>query len=321
MFSCAYMNTITSPPFLERLSALGDETRTRILALLERSEMTVSELCSVMQIPQPSVSRHLKTLTSDGWIEARADGRSRHYRLADKLEPAARELWRIIREEVSATDPFGNDTERAKGVLQQRRRRSAAFFREAAGRWDDLRAELFGSSAAFAPLLGLLDPSWTVGDLGTGTGALADTVSPFVERVICVDRSDEMLAAARVRLEGRSNVDLRAGELEDLPVADEELDVAVLALVLHYVVQPATVLAEVRRTLRPGGSIVLVDMRAHQHGVGYLEDMGHVWPGFEADMVERWLTDAGFGAIRVAALRPDLDASGPPLFLASAKRR
>jgi len=319
MFPSAYMNTTATTPILERLSALGDETRTRILALLERSEMTVSELCSVLQIAQPNVSRHLKTLTSEGWIEARAAGRSRHYRLAAELEPAALGLWQIVRDEVTGTAPFNTDADRAGAVLDERGRQSAAFFAEVAERWDEVRADLFGSSAAAAPLLGLLRAEWTVGDLGTGTGALAETIAPFVQKVIGVDRSGEMLEAAKVRTESLDSVDLRLGELEGLPIEDAELDVAILALVLHYVVDPVAVLHEVARALKPGGSVIILDMREHQRGVGYLEDMGHVWPGFATADLRSWLERSGFSGINVTSLRPDLSASGPPLFLASAR--
>lgn len=319
MFIFECMNT-NSTSILDHLSALGDETRTRILTLLEQSEFTVSELCNVLQMPQPNVSRHLKTLTSEGWLRARADGRSRHYRLTPTLDRGAEQLWALVRTEVAGHGIYAIDAERAGTVLDARRLRSAAFFADAAGRWDDLRTELFGPSASFAPLLGLLNPDWVVGDLGAGTGSFSETLAPFVRRVVGIDRSAEMLAAARLRLEGVGNVDLRQGDLEELPIADGELDVAVLALVLHYVVDPALVLKEVHRALRPGGRVIVVDMRAHERGHGYAEEMGHVWPGFELGQVEHWLADAGFDAPRTQPLRPDPIASGPLLFLASAAR-
>ena len=319
MFIFEYMNT-NSTSILDHLSVLGDETRTRILTLLERSEFAVSELCTVLQMPQPNVSRHLKTLTCEGWLQARADGRSRHYRLATTLDRGAQELWTLVRTEVAGHGIYAIDAERAGTVLDVRRRRSAAFFADAAGRWDDLRAELFGPSASFAPLLGLLSCDWVVGDLGAGTGEFSEMLAPFVRGVVAIDRSAEMLAATRLRLEGADNVDLRQGNLEELPIADGELDVAVLALVLHYVVDPALVLKEVHRALKPGGRAIVVDMRAHERGLGYAEEMGHVWPGFELGQVERWLGDAGFGAPRTQPLRPDPVASGPLLFLASAAR-
>lgn len=306
------------PPILERLSVLGDETRTRILVLLERSEFTVGELCSVLQTPQPTVSRHLRTLASEGWVQARVDGRNRHYRLSPSLDASARALWRIVRDEIGSDGAYGADVERSRAVLDQRRMRSAAFFAETAERWDSMRAELFGSGSDLAPLLGLIESGWVVGDLGSGTGALSARLAPFASRVVAVDRSEEMMAAARLRLEGVSNVDLRTGELEALPVEDGELDLAVLALVLHYVVDPPAALREVHRALAPGGKLVMVDMRPHDRTVGWSETMGHVWPGFEPERIGAWLTDAGFGSARVVSLPPDPGASGPLLFLASA---
>ncbi|MDX1647536.1 MAG: metalloregulator ArsR/SmtB family transcription factor [Longimicrobiales bacterium] len=314
------MNTTAAPPILERISVLGDETRTRILSLLERSEFTVSELCSVLQTPQPTVSRHLKTLASEGWVEARAEGRKRHYRLSPGLDDSARALWRIVREEIGGRGVYAADAERARAVLEHRRLRSTRFFAESAEAWDEMRAELYGSVAGFAPLLGLVEAGWTVGDLGTGTGLLASRLAPFAKTVVAVDRSEEMLAAARVRLEGVENVELRLGHLEDLPVEDGELDVAVLALVLHYVVDPPVVLDEVLRALTPGGRLLLLDMRRHQRGAGFTETMGHVWPGFESERLAAWLVDAGFVAQRVVHLPHDPEASGPLLFLASARR-
>jgi ArsR family transcriptional regulator len=312
------MNTTIAPPILDRLSALGDESRTRILALLERSELTVTELASVLQIAQPTVSRHLKTLAAEGWVEARADGRNRHYRLAPGLDGAARGLWRIVRDEIGGGGVYAVDAERARGVLEQRRLRSAEFFATAAERWDEVREQLFGSAAGLAPLLALIDAQWTVADLGVGTGALAQTLAPFAGRVIGVDRSEQMLGASAHRLGTQANVELRRGELEALPIGNAEVDLAVLALVLHYVVDPPAVVREVHRVTKAGGRLLLLDMRRHDGGPWDTEEMGHVWPGFETERVEAWLSEAGFVDVRVVPLPPDPKAEGPLLFLASA---
>jgi ArsR family transcriptional regulator len=313
------MNTLDAP-ILDQLSALGDPTRSRILAILERSEFTVSELCSVLQLPQPTVSRHLKTLAGEGWVTARADGRNRHYRLSGGLEGHARELWRIVRQELEDTPAFHADAERTRTVLAERRLRSQEFFAQSAHHWDDLRADLFGGRGDLLPLFGLLDGRWTVGDLGTGTGALAAAVAPFVRRVIGVDRSQEMLEAAAVRFQDDDHVELRRGDLEALPLDDGILDLAVLSLVLHYVVDPADALGEVHRTLAPGGRVLLVDMRAHDRGPEYAEEMGHVWPGFEPGRVAEWLAQAGLLDVRLVNLPPDPQAKGPALFLATARK-
>jgi SAM-dependent methyltransferase len=314
------MNTMTQAPLLDRLGALADETRIRLLAQLERSELTVSELCTVLQLPQPTVSRHLKTLLSDGWVEARAEGRNRHYRIAAELDDPARSVWAIVHGELQAGETYAADEERANVVLSQRRLRSSAFFAQSAEAWDALRAELFGSATGLAPLLGLLDSGWDVGDLGVGTGALAARIAPFVERVIGVDRSSEMLEAAGARLEHLPNVELRRGELESLPLADESLDLAILALVLHHVVSPLQALREARRVLRPGGRLLLLDMRPHDRGREYADEMGHVWAGFAEERMAEWLEDANYRGHRIVPLPPDPEASGPLLFLATADR-
>jgi ubiquinone/menaquinone biosynthesis C-methylase UbiE/DNA-binding MarR family transcriptional regulator len=314
------MNTTAAPPILDHLSALGDETRTRILALLERSELTVSELCDAVQLPQPTVSRHLRTLADDGWVVSRAEGRNRHYRVSPVLDGASLELWRIVRDDLKKHAVYAADAERARGVMAERHRRAATFFAGVADRWDDLRVQLFGSRAELLPLFALLDERWTVGDLGCGTGALAALLAPFVRRVIGVDRSDAMLAAARRRLESIDNVELRAGDLEDLPIADGDLDLAVLSLVLHYVVDPRDVLREAHRTLRPGGRVLLVEMRSHERGAEYAEEMGHVWPGFDPARMTEWLCEAGFQKVQARPIPPDPAARGPLVFVASGTR-
>ena len=316
------MNTIlTPPPILDLVSALGDETRTRILVLLERGEFNVSELCRALQLPQPTVSRHLRTLAEDGWVTVRSEGRMRHYRFSDALGERHRQLWSLVRSDLRGLPTYAADAERAQGVLADRRRRSAEFFAASADRWDDLRRELYGSRAEFLPMLGLLEPNWVVGELGIGTGGLAETLAPFVARVVGVDRSAPMLAAAQARLTVFDNVELRSGELESLPVEDSEFDLAVLSLVLHYVLEPNEVVAEAARVLRPGGRLLVVDMRAHERGPAYAREMGHVWPGFTTEQIHGWLETAGFQHIHVRPLPPDPEAQGPLLFLASARKR
>src|SRR5687767_1872811 len=215
---------------LEHMTALSDPTRCRMLLLLERQELTVSEVCVVLQMPQSSVSRHLKTLADDDWVVSRRDGTSRFYSMAlDDLDPGAKSLWPLIREQVAATSGAGQDDRRLRGVLARRRAKSQEFFATAAGGWDRLRSELFGNTFFLWGVLGLIEPTLVVGDLGCGTGQLTETIAPYVKRVIAVDGSTDMLDAARRRLNDRSNVDLRQGDLEALPLAASELDAAMLS--------------------------------------------------------------------------------------------
>lgn len=303
-------------PILEHMTALSDPTRCRMLLLLERHELTVSELCSVLQMPQSSVSRHLKTLADDDWVTSRRDGTSRFYTMpVDDLDPGARKLWPLIREQVSGSTAAGQDDRRLQGILDRRRTKSQEFFATAAAGWDRIRVDLFGDSFFLWAVLGLIDPAIVVGDLGCGTGQLTEVVAPYARRVVAVDSSEDMLDAARLRLGEAPNVDLRRGNLESLPIQDGELDAAVLSLVLHYSPDPARALAEVGRVVRPGGRALVVDMLPHEREE-YQQQMGHVWLGFSDKQMTRFLTGAGFSDVRVRMLPADPDAKGPALFAA-----
>ena len=316
------MTEPVSKPIRQLLSlfeSLGNENRLRILTLLDRNEFSVSELVSALQLPQSTVSRHLRVLADHGWVRRRQEGRTRYYRMETELQDGAQELWRVSVGSLLSADWIGNDAERADSVLAKRREQAVAFFSKSAPRWDSLRDELFGRDARFAALLGLLDPEWVVGDLGAGTGVLTEMFAPFVRRVIAVDRSPEMLAAATARLEVHENIEVRVGALQTLPMRDGELDLAVLMLVLHFTSDPRRVLSEAARALAPGGKLIVVDMRAHGRDE-YREMMGHVWPGFTADQLRNWIRHAGLETFRGIPLRPDPAASGPSLFAATARK-
>jgi ArsR family transcriptional regulator len=300
------------------LTALSDATRSRMLLILERHELTVSELCAVLQLPQSTVSRHLKTLADTSWVTSRRDGTSRYYTLAlDERDAHTRRLWALLREQIATTAGADQDARRLKGVLGRRQSKSEEFFASAAGQWDRLRRELFGAASALHALPALVDSRWTIGDLGCGTGETSAALAPFVAQTVAVDRSGEMLQAARRRLRDLANVDVRRGELEALPIADGELDAAVMMLVLHHVPDPGAVLQEAARTLKPRGRFVLCDMLPHDHEE-YKQQMGHVWLGFGDDQLRRLLGAAGFADIRIVPLPADPGAKGPALFVASA---
>ncbi|MEO7714347.1 MAG: metalloregulator ArsR/SmtB family transcription factor [Gemmatimonadaceae bacterium] len=312
---------IQARPFFDRLSALADPIRSRLLLLLDRHELTVGELCSALQLPQSTVSRHLKTLADEGWVIARAEGTSRRYAMPGAaLDPGARRLWHLVREQVGTTPSARHDLTRIEQLLLERRSTSQAFFSSRAGQWDKVRVELYGSRADLTPFAALLDPDWIVADLGCGTGQTTAALAPFVGRVIAVDESSAMLAAARRRLGDRDQVEVRSGRLEDLPIDDAELDAAILSLVLHFVVDPAAVFAEAARTIRPGGRLLVVDMVPHERE-DYRSTMGHLWLGFDTTQLTEWLERAGFGDVRIVPLPPDPQAKGPGLFTARAVRR
>jgi len=305
---------------LDRLSVLADPTRSRILLLLDRHELTVGELCTILQLPQSTVSRHLKLLADDGWLVARGDGTSRFYKmLPSRLDRGTKTLWAVVREQVSTAVGASQDARRASSVLAKRRDKALIFFRDSADSWDSMRTEMIGARTDLLALLDLLDEHWVIGDLGCGAGHITEALAPCVEKVIAVDESGPMLGVAKKRLEEYKNVDLRVGTIEALPIDDSTLDAAVLFLVAHFVTDPAKAMNEVRRVLKPGGRLLIVDLMSHDR-VEYVVQLGHVWQGFDGEQVKEWLNNAGFTSCRYRPLPADPEAKGPTLFVASARK-
>ncbi len=310
-----------APVILDQLASLAEPTRSRLLLLLDGHALSVSELCTVLQLPQSTVSRHLKALNDAGWVSSRAEGTSNVYVMSrDALDASSRRLWMLVREQVSSTAAALQDQRRLLAAMSARRSKSVEFFTSSAGQWDRMREEMFGDRFHLAALAALADPDATVGDLGCGTGQVGAAIAPFVARVIGVDSSAAMLQAARKRLQTHSNIDLRRGELEALPIDDGRLDIATVMLVLHHVPEPGRALAEVARVLKPGGRLVLVDMLPHDRE-SYRQQMGHVWLGFAEDDMGRLLNDAGFERTRVVPLAADPKVKGPALFVATGQKK
>src|SRR5437868_4465517 len=211
----------TAPAIHDHLASLADTTRSRLLLLLDRHELTVSELCGIMQLPQSTVSRHLKALADGGWVSARADGTSHLYTMTRQERDApARRLWSLVRDQAGPTPAAAQDQRRLQATLADRRTKSQEFFSSSAGQWDRLRDELYGERFHLGALAAFAEREWVLGDLGCGTGETSATLAPFVQHVIAVDASAPMLQAARKRLHSFDNVELRRGDLEALPIDD-----------------------------------------------------------------------------------------------------
>jgi ArsR family transcriptional regulator len=235
------------------------------------------------------------------------------------MDPAASQVWQVVREQLIETTAARRDAERAKTVIGARRLRSRDFFSSTAGQWDRVRNDLFGPGVEWRALAGLIDPSWTVADLGTGTGQLAAVLSPLVSQVIAVDELPSMLAAAEERTRGCPNVDRRQGSLESLPIESGFLDLVFIVLVLHHLPEPRRAVREAGRVLKHTGRLVMIDMVPHERS-DYRETMGHQWLGFDEPTVASWLRAAGLGrgSYRLLPHRPD--AEGPGLFIATATK-
>jgi ArsR family transcriptional regulator len=234
------------------------------------------------------------------------------------LDPSARGLWQLVRDQVGVTPSARQDLLRAERVLQERRTASQAFFSSTAGQWDRVRAELYGSRTDLVPLAALLDPHAVVGDLGCGSGQTSAALAPFVARVVAIDESSAMLAAAHERIGHHANVELRSGRLEALPLDDAALDIAVLSLVLHFVVDPAAVIRRSRARAQARCCCSSSTWSPRTRGV----------PLDDGPPLARLLRRADDVVARVGRLRdathrsarPDPQAKGPALFTARAIR-
>jgi ArsR family transcriptional regulator len=295
------------------MELLADPTRLRLLQALEKRELSVLELCEVVALPQSSVSRHLKSLADAGFVRARRQGTQSLYAWSLELPAGARKLWAVARAETDGWPLAAQDADRLEAVVA-RRDGAERFFAGAAGAWDELRAKVYGRAFGTEALLSLLPSSWTVADLGCGTGMLTAELAPRVRRVIAVDRSAAMLRAARRRTEALANVELHEAALERLPIPSRTCDAAVLVLVLAYLEDPASVLREARRVLRTGGRLVVLDARRHADE-GLRRRMGQVQPGFAPEALTALVAEAGLAGVSTRSLPPEPGARGPGLLV------
>ncbi|HYE03678.1 MAG TPA: metalloregulator ArsR/SmtB family transcription factor [Phycisphaerales bacterium] len=304
----------------DQLAVLSEPIRLRLLRLLEREELSVGELSRVVQLPQSTVSRHLKLLADAGWLLKRTEGTATLYRLVqDDLAAPLRALWAPVRQHLEASPDLAEDRRRLTGVLAERMSDSQAFFGRVAGEWDSVRGQLFGDRFTLQGLLALLPAGWVVADLGCGTGNISELLAPVVREVIAVDQSGPMLRAARRRLQGAANVTFVRAGLENLPIADGAVDAAICVLVLHHLQDPAAALREMARLLSPGGVALIIDMVEHDR-TSYKHTMGHRWLGFPPEQMARWAREAGLAEPRTLRLPSHPDARGPALFACTATR-
>lgn len=303
---------------LEWLQTLADATRVRLLLMLEQHELSVSELCGIVQLPQSTVSRHLKVLVADGWIANRREGTNQLYRVdLEAWESPRSGLWDWLRQQTDTpTTEF--DQQRLIQVLAQRSR-SESFFSSTAEQWDKLRTDLFGQQLDSFVLAASLPRDAVVAELGCGSAPLSHLVAPFVRQVIAIDNSAAMLAAAKQRLGSVPNVRVELSSLTELTLSDSALDLAWLVLVLPYLTQPADVLKEAARVLKPAAPLVLLDLLPHERAA-YRHEMGHVRLGVSREELAGWLCAADLSLRHYRELPPDPGAKGPALFVAVAGR-
>ena len=281
--------------------AFGEETRLRILRLINTQELSVNELVDTLGLAQPRVSRHLAVLRRAGLAEVRREGNRIYYRLAEgKAAPGAfaGAIWQAIRAHQADEDFFPADLWRLRTVLAGRTEQTRAYFDKVATEWDRIKRQYIHDALPFLVVANLVRPGSVAADVGVGTGEMLPELTGLVAKVIGVDSSERMLGACRARVEAQAlaNVELRLGDAEDLPLADGECDTVFARMMLHHLADPPRGIREMARAVREGGKFVLIDLVRHDHDWAR-EIMADVWLGFTEQQVRRWLAAAGLADV------------------------
>jgi ArsR family transcriptional regulator len=291
---------------VDTLKSAAESSRLRILILLARGDLTVSDLTLILNQSQPRVSRHLKLLLEAGLIGRYQEGSWAFFRLADS--DAAREFTLGIVGKVDSNDVMiSHDFERLEGVKRKNRERAAEYFSANAAQWDQLRALHAPDRAVEEALVGLVGakPFNAMLDLGTGTGRLLEVLAPLYRRGVGIDMSREMLAVARANLDkaGVSHAQVRQGDIYALPVDRDAYDLVTVHQVLHYLDNPGAALAEAAKALRPSGRLIVVDFATHDFEF-LREQHAHVRLGFSDRQIAEWFAEAGLEPQETVTFRP-----------------
>jgi SAM-dependent methyltransferase len=301
------------PSLVKILRVAADPNRLRILLLLRCEELSVAELQEILVMGQSTISTHLSQLKQAGLVEDRRTGKSNLYRLAfPATGPAGGSLLdRVLADAEKEIPEAAQDQTAMRGVVRRRQDKMRAFFDSVAGRLG--RDYVPGKSwKSIAEALLRLLPPLTIADLGTGEGAFALLLARRARRVIAVDSSANMIEVGReqAKRHGITNVEFRLGDMEELPIADAEVDLVFFSQSLHHALHPERALAEAARILVPGGRVAILDLARHRFEEAR-ELYADEWLGFSEAELEAMLAKAGFTEVETAIVDKETE---PPQF-------
>jgi ArsR family transcriptional regulator len=293
------------------LRAAGETTRLRILAVLSKGELTVTELTQVLGQSQPRISRHLKLMVEAELLERFREGAWVFYRLSEHL-PLGLEASRLLGF-IPFDDPtIVRDLERLERVQDVRRAEAEAYFSRSAAEWAEIRSLHVAErdvEEAMSKLVGP-GPFHTILDLGTGTGRILELFAPLGSHGIGIDLSHDMLALARSKIQDANltHCQIRQGDLYSLPFDnhDRDVDLILVHQVLHFMSDPAAVISEAARVLSPKGQVVIVDFAPHDLEA-LRQNHAHRRLGFSEDEVRLWCEAAGLNVNETKHLAPSDD--------------
>jgi len=292
---------------VDTLKAAAEPTRLRILVLLSRGDLTVSDITAILGQSQPRVSRHLKLLLEAGLIGRYQEGSWAYFRLSDN--EAARNFSAELIARIDPRDAsLERDLERLGVVKKRHQERAEAYFDANAAQWDQLRALHVPDAAVEAALRKIVGtrPFQSMLDLGTGTGRILEIFSPLYRRGVGIDMSRQMLAVARANLDraGVSNAQVRQGDIYALPVDRDSFDLVTIHQVLHYLDEPGLAVREAARMLRASGRLVVVDFAPHD--MEFLrEEQAHLRLGFSDRQIGDWFAEAGIDLVDTQSFAPE----------------
>jgi ArsR family transcriptional regulator len=287
---------------LKSLRALSDPTRLRIVALLERDELSVNELQEITRLGQSRISTHLGLLSDCALVQSRREGKRTFYKLNPQTDGTAGEFIQLAIRGAKELHEHGGDQINLKRVVNRRREQAQVYFNQIAGRFD----RVYGpgrSWQAFGHLLLRILPPLTVADLGSGEGLLSELLARRCKKVIAVDNSEKIVAfgAAKAKKNGLKNLEFRQGDLQNPPIEAGSVDLVILSQALHHAEIPADAIAAAHKILRPRGQILILDLLKHNFGKAR-ELYGDRWPGFAESDLHHWLEGAGFKKIEISVV-------------------
>ena len=296
---------------LKSLRALSDPTRLRIVALLEKDELSVNELQEVTRLGQSRISTHLGLLADCALVKARREGKRTFYRLNPQADTVASEFIQLAIRGSKELAEHGGDQINLKRVLARRKEQAQVFFNQVAGRFD----RVYGpgrSWQAFGHLLLRILPQLVVADLGAGEGLLSELLARRCKKVIAVDNSEKIVAfgAAKAKKNGLKNLEFRQGDLQNPPIEANSVDLVILSQALHHAADPAAALASAAKLLKSGGQILILDLLKHNFDKAR-ELYGDRWLGFAESDLHSWLEAAGFKKIEISIVAAE---EQPPHF-------
>jgi len=285
---------------LRSLRALSDPTRLRIVALLERVELSVNELQEVARMGQSRISTHLGLLQDARLVQSRREGKRTFYRLLPAIEGATGEFIQLAIRGAKELPEYDGDQINLKRILARRREQDQVYFNQVAGRFD----RVYGpgrSWQAFGHLLLRILPPLVVADLGAGEGLIAELLARRCKRVIAVDNSEKIVAfgAAKARKNNLKNLEFRLGDLQNPPIEPDSVDLVILSQALHHGEDPCAAIAAAHRILKPGGQALILDLAQHKFEQAH-DLYGDHWLGFAESDLHRWLEAAGFKKIEIS---------------------